>query len=446
MKEFFKLLKFLKGHVGLFVCAVVTMLIAGFFEVFQLSLIVPVFDTIFSGKEITIPNENPPQILRDIIDFFNNADKDKLFPYIIIGFLVVMIIKNVLVFGYQYLMGDVSQRIIKDVRFKLYAHIQNLSLDYFSKSRTGELMSRITNDVRVIENALSYGLTDLFRQTFMLLFWITYAYTIDPKSTLYIFLIFPIIGYPMSRIGSRLKKISKGIQEKMADINSHLLETISGIKLVKAFCNEAHEINSFKDQNQAYYKLSMSSIKRLILISPLTELIAGLIGTAIMWWFGYRVMKGEMSPGVFIIFFACFMQIVSPIKKLGNVNAIMQQALAANERIYSVLDSKPSVQEVERPKDISEMTESIVFRNVDFQYDEDDAIVLKDVSLEIKRGELVAIVGPTGTGKSTLVSLIPRFYDATKGEVLIDGINIKEASFASLRRQIGIEQLFFAPF
>ncbi len=437
MKNYIKLLSFLKGHRKLFSLAVITMLIASFFEVFQLSLLVPMTDRIFNNRQIIVPNKLPA-FITTIIDKLNNLEPQALFPMFIIGFVIVLLLKNILVFGYQYLMGDVSQLIMRDVRFKIYEKIQSLSLDYFSKKRTGELVSRITNDVSVIENAVSYGVTDLFRQIFIIMMWVVTAFMIDPKAVFVILAVGAVIGSIMGRIGKKLRKISKGTQETMADINSHLLETISGIRLVKAFSTEKYEIDRFKGHNQAYYKFKMKSIKRLILIPPITELIGGACGVGLILWFGGRLMAGELSFGVFVLFFGSVMSIISPIKKLGNVHALTQQALAANERIYEILDAHPSVQESSNPTELKEMKEAIRLLNVNFHYGHEEELVLKNINLEVKKGELVAIVGPTGSGKTTLVNLLPRFYDVTAGTVTIDGVNIKEASFKSLRKQFGV--------
>ena len=289
-----------------------------------------------------------------------------------------------------------------------------------------------------MENAVSYGVTDLFRQTFVIVMWVSTSFMIDPKAACIIFFIFPFIGIPMNKIGKKLKKLSRSLQEKMADINSLLLETISGVKLVKAFCTEDYEIQRFKKQNYDYYKLRIKALKRLIIISPITEIMGGICGATLVWWFGKRLMAEELSFGVFMFFFASIMSVISPIKKLGNVNALTQQALAANERIYEILDEKPSVKEIAHAKEIGEMKHLIQLKDVSFRYGEDSEEIFRDINLEIKKGELVAIVGPTGTGKTTLVNLIPRFYDPTQGSVTMDGINLKEVSFKSLREQIGM--------
>jgi len=437
MKNYLKLLRFLEHHRKLFFIAVGTMFVASFFEIFQLGLMVPMTDRVFNNKKMIIPNELPV-FAQNFVEKINNMDPQALFPIVLFGFVGLLLLKNILVFAYQYLMSDVSQRIMRDIRYQLYARIQNLSLDYFSEKRTGELISRITHDVNVVENALSYGVTDLFRQTFIIMMWIATAFVIDPQAACIIFFIFPFIGFPMSKIGKYLKKNSQGIQEKMADINSLLLETISGVKLVKAFSTEDYETERFKGQNHSYYKLRMKAVKRLILISPISEIIGGICGVILILWFGNRLMTGELSFGVFILFFASIMSIISPIKKLGNVNALTQQALSANERIYAVLDAEITVQEKKNGIELSEMQDSIQIKDVNFQYDAESGLILKDINLEVKKGELAAIVGPTGTGKTTLANLIPRFYDPTNGAVTMDNIDLREVTFKSLREQIGI--------
>ena len=437
MKNYLKLLKFLKGHTRLFSVAVATMLVSSFFEGFQLSLLVPMTDRIFNNKPIVIPNQLPA-FIANFIERLNSMTPEALFTIFPFVVIIALLIKNLFVFCYQYLMSDLSQAVMRDIRYQLYAKIQDLSLDYFSKKRTGELISRITHDVNVVENAVSYGLTDLFRQSFMILLFAMIAFSIYPKAAFLMLVVFPLIGIPMAQIGRRLRKISKGTQEKMADINTLLLETISGIKLVKAFGTEQYEKDRFKAKNHDYYKLRMKSIKRLVVIPPITEMFGALCGVAVILWMGKVVMSGGLSFGVFILFFGSIMSIISPIKKLGNVHALIQQALAANERIYDVLDAQITVKEKANAIAIGELKGSIEIKNVDFHYAQDSGSVLKNINLEVCKGEIVAIVGPTGTGKTTLVNLIPRFYDPVKGVVTIDGIDVRDVTLRSLRKQIGI--------
>jgi subfamily B ATP-binding cassette protein MsbA len=224
----------------------------------------------------------------------------------------------------------------------------------------------------------------------------------------------------------------------MADINSILLETISGAKIVKAFCTEHDEIKRFEEKNRDFYNIKMKTVKRLLILSPMTEIFGVICGTLIFLWLGQQVRDGVLSTGTFSLFLGSILRVISPVKKLGNVNAITQQALSANERIYHVLDLQPSVKEIAGAKTLGHLRDRIVLENIHFRYDQESEEVLRGINLEIRTGELVAIVGPTGTGKSTLVNLIPRFYDPTVGRITFDGIEIREASFHSLRKQIGI--------
>lgn len=437
MQNYLKLLKFLKDHKRLFGMSVAAMFVANVFEIFQVTLLVPLTDRVLNNQQIVVPNKMPP-FIADIIDRLNMMEPEAMFRMAPVVIMLGLLLKHVFTYFYQFLINDVSQRVMRDVRYKLYAKIQNLSLDYFSEKRTGELLSRITNDVQAIENAVSYGVTDLFRQTFLIGLYILIAFSIHPKAALIIFVIFPLIAWPMSQLGRKLRKLARSIQERMADINSILLETISGVRVVKAFCTEDYEKERFKKNNQDYYKLKMKSIRRILLTAPITEILGAILGVVITMWLGRQVMHQELSFGVFVLFFGSIMSIISPIKKLGNVYAMTQQALAANDRIYEVLDQQPSVKEKPGAFSLPMIQRKISLEQVVFHYDEESGIVLRDINLEVKVGELVAIVGPTGTGKTTLVNLIPRFYDPLSGVVRIDGTDLREVTFRSLRQQIGI--------
>jgi subfamily B ATP-binding cassette protein MsbA len=247
----------------------------------------------------------------------------------------------------------------------------------------------------------------------------------------------PLIAYPIIKIGTRLRKITTETQVKTASLTSLLLETISGIQVVKAFTMEKAESDKFQRENQRFYRLSMKSVKRMNAIRPITEL-SSLAAVAVVLWFGGReVIHGGLSPGAFIAFMAALLSLIKPIKKLSRIHVVNQQALSATDRIFEILDEKPRVLEARQTCVLQPFKDNVSFENIYFSYDGTNP-VLEDISLIGRRGQIIAIVGPSGAGKSTLVSLIPRFYDPVKGRVLIDGQDIKYVTIKSLRQQIGL--------
>lgn len=437
MRDYLKLLSFIKGHGREFAWAIVFMFISSLLQGVQYSLLVPLTDRILTNKSIVLPNK-VPQFLQSLVDKFNSTDTHVLLWLVPLIFFLMILVRLGTTFLYDYLMNDISQKIMRNIRSQLYEKIQHLSLDYFSKKRTGELVSRITNDVQTIENGVSYAVTDMIRQPFLILTNLVIVFLVYAYAAGAVILLVLLVVWPMSVFGKRLRKLAKGSQEKMADINSHLLETISGVRVVKAFSMEDYEIDRFKKNNQEFYKYKIKGVKRSLILSPIVELLGTIFGLAVFMILGKQVMEGHLSFGVFGLFLAGILQIISPVKKLANVHAITQQALAANTRIYEVLEAKTTVLEKSHPQKLATIRQKIEFKNVSFGYEHDSGLVLKGIDLEIKAGELVAIVGPTGTGKSTLINLIPRFYDPIEGQVLIDGVDLKNVSFQSLRSQIGI--------
>jgi ATP-binding cassette, subfamily B, bacterial MsbA len=432
------MLEFLRGHQKRFGVAIIFIILSSLFEGVQLSFILPVVDRIFTNKKIILHSNFIPAFINNLVDYLNKTDVYTLFWMTPLCFMVLFTIKQVVLYFSDYLMNDIAQSVMRDVRTRLFERIQTLSLDYFSSKRTGELVSRITNDVGTIENAISYAVTDIFKQPFLILVFIGISFMVNTKGTLFVLWLFPLIGWPMALINKKLRKIAKNTQEKMADINSLLLETISGVRILKAFGTEKYEIQRFRHQNHDYYKLRMKSFRNMNLMGPITEMMGALCGMGILLILGKEVLKGHLSFGVFMLSIIAITQVIRPIKRIANVLTIIQQALVANVRIYEVLDTKPTVVEKTDALVVETFKDKIVIEGVHFHYETASGDVLQDINLAIKKGELVAIVGPTGSGKSTLVNLIPRFYDVTQGRILFDGVDIKDVTFKSLRGQVGI--------
>jgi len=353
-----------------------------------------------------------------------------------IAVVTLFLFKGIFTFFQGYLMSDIGQRIVRDIRSKLYTKFQFLSLDFFTHKRGGELISRITNDVKLVDEAVSYGSTELVYESLQVVLFTFLVFFIHAKMALVALVLLPVISLPIIKVGKVLRKLSRKSQEKMADINSLLYETIIGARIVRAFNMERHEIDKFDTFNRAYYKLTMKSKKRSLILGPATEYLGCLAGIFVFIWGGREVIAGQISFGVFGLFLGSLLSLVRPFKRLSQVNALNQQAVAASIRIHEVLETAPTVQEKLGARELAGFKEAIVFEDVYFNYATQE--ILKGIDFKVRPGETIAIVGPSGSGKTTLVDLIPRFYDPQRGRILIDGIDVKQVTLESLRRQIGI--------
>jgi len=440
VKDYLKMLRFIKPFKGTLGLAAVCMLFSTLFEGVSIGMIVPISDRIFTDKKIIIPGK-VPVFVGHIVDKLNNIDSLLLLKYVVVLMVVLYFLKGLVFYCQSLLMNVLGQSVVRDVRNKLYAKFQELSMDFYSKKRVGELISRITSDVGLITQALSYSLTDLIYESMRTVFLAVVAFSLAFKISwglaLFAFIIFPAIMVPVAQIGKRVKKFTNVTQERVADLNSHLAETIQGAYIVKAFCREDYELNRFKKINYEFYKFTIKTIKRTIVLPSLTEFI-GVVGAAIiLWMVGQRVIAGDISFGVFGLFLASLLSIMRPVKKLANVYTSNQQAMVASRRIYSVLDEEPNIKDSAEVCEFKDFKEGVEFSGVTFAYTPGET-VLENISFGVKKDEVVALVGHSGAGKSTLVGLLPRLYDPQQGQIYIDGKNIREYSLRSLRENIAI--------
>lgn len=436
MKDYRKLFRFAKPYYGELALSGVFMAVVTFFDVFRLSAIVPIVDRVFTNKTIVFTEAKLPAFAQNILNKLNTLSPIQVLYILLWVMPIALVIRAIFEFMQSYMMSGVGQKVIRDVRGQIYEKLQGLSLDYFTQKRSGELISRITNDVKLIENAVSYALTDLVYQSFEVVAYSLLTFFINWKLALLSIVVLPMVAVPMVLVGKVLRKLSKRSQEKMADINSLLVETFAGVRIVRAFLAEDLEIAKFRKQNHEYYRIAMKSIKRMIILGISTELIGVAMALFIIWYSGRQVIEGALSFGAFTLFMAALLSLIKPFKKLSHVGSIMQQAVAASTRIYEVLEVTPSVRESPSAAELPVFKDKIAFENVYFSYGEQG--VLKGINLEVKRGEIIAIVGPSGVGKSTLVDLIPRFYEPQTGRILIDNQDTRGVTFKSLRCQIGI--------
>lgn len=445
MKDYFKFLGFIKPHWVIFSLAILCMIVSALFEASPLAMIIPLIDVIISGKAVKIPDGvNAPQILQDAVSAVNAMPKLELLYIMTAAIVVIFILKGVFMFLQTYLMSDVSERVIRDVKDAIYKKLVQQSMDFFGNNPTGVLMARITHDATVIRDAIGTGVADTFYKPIELLVYfcvvlgVKVYFGIPWKLIIVGTVLFPLIMIPVRQMSKRLRDISYKTQQRIADINNMLLETIAGMKLVKAFNMENYERGRFEKHNQMYYRLNMKAVKRMKIISPLTETTAVICVAIILAMTGKSIISGELSAGAFAAFLAAIFSMMKPVKRLSAVYTINQQALAAAERIFQILDAPVSIQDKPGAVEFQSFSDRISLEKVFFKYREEGDYVLNDINLTVKKGEIIALVGPSGGGKSTLVNLIPRFYDPNKGRICIDGIDLKDMQVASLRDKIGM--------
>ena len=437
MRDYFKLLRFVKPHIGILAVAALCMMVSTIFGGVSLSMIVPLSDRVLTNKKIIIPH-NVPGFVSSVVNKLNSMNPMQVLKIMAVALIVVFLIKGIALFFQNYLMNIVGQMCVRDIRNALYKKMHSLSLDFYSRKRTGELISRITNDVSMITNAISYSLTDLIYQSMQIGLFTFLVFYIYWKMALISFVIFPLILFPVVKLGKRIKKFSVQTQKSMADLNSQLAETIQGAYIVKVFCREDYEYKKFMKINQKYYKFILKSIKRIIILPPFTEFVGVLGAVAILIFAGKDVIEGKLSFGIFGLFMGALMSMIRPFKKLSAVYSANQRALAASGRIYEVLEEPVKVREKDNAVVHKEFNSHILFDKVWFKYADNEDFVLKDVNLRVNKNDVLAIVGHSGVGKSTLVSLIPRLYDPQRGKVTIDGIDLRDLTLHSLRSLISV--------
>lgn len=353
-----------------------------------------------------------------------------------IAIVVIYFLKGACSYGQTILMSYIGQRVITDLRAELYNHIQRQALSFFTRNSTGILMSRITNDVSLIQGAVSEAVTSLMKDSFTLVCLVFVIFYRDWQLAIVAMVVFPLTIYPIAKFGKKMRKIATSTQVTMGSLTTLLQETISGTRIVKAFGMENYENERFGKENERLFKLTMKSVSVRAISSPFMEFLGGIGIAAIVLYGGYQVIKGTSTPGTFFSFLTALIMLYEPVKRLTNVNNTIQQGIAGAVRVFDVMDIVPEIKDKKDAVVLPSISSNIDIRNVSFSYE--DAPVLKNVNISVKAGEAVAFVGMSGGGKTTLVNLIPRFYDVTEGKILIDGRDIRDVTLTSLRDQIGI--------
>ncbi len=370
--------------------------------------------------------------------FFMTGDPIRSLNRICLTLLVVFLLKNVFDYLQSVLTVRVEQAVVRDLRNEVYGHLHELSLSFFHSRRTGALLSRLTNDISLVRGALAAGFSNLIKSGLLLtvcLFWIFWT---SWRLALVSLIVVPPSILLIVWLGKKLRKRSTITQERMADLNSILQETLTGIRVVKAFSMEEFEKRKFARAAEDFFHSFVRQRRLGAMAGPLSEYLGVVAATAVLWYGGHEILlKRALEPQQFFIFLFAMLQLMSPLKSLSNVNATLQEGLAAAVRIFRLLDTKPTVASLPDGRAATGVREGIEFQGVSFRYGA-GGDVLHDISFRVRAGEVVALVGPSGAGKSTLVDLVARFYDPSQGRILLDGADLKEYDVASLRRMMGV--------
>jgi subfamily B ATP-binding cassette protein MsbA len=409
---FLRLLEYARPHRGRLTAAVIAMIAYGGASVGVVRQVKPILDKVLPGTEALAPT------VAAILGFY--------------------LLKGLGAYASDYLMTDVGQRIVRDLRTQLFRHILGQSAAFFSGQAVGRLMSRITNDVAQVQRAVSETLGDLARETIALVGFASLLFFYDPRLALVCLTGAPLVVYPLVRLGQRVRRTTRRSHEALEQISHISNEAFTGHRIVKAFGAEAREVSKFDRAAEHFYRTSLKVTATLATLPPVMEFIGGVAFVSALWYGAQEIKAGNLTEGDFFSFITALFMMYGPAKKLSRVNADLQQAGAAAERIFEMLDTHSEVHEQPGAAALSPMMRQIEFRDVRFSYDGTGEATLDGVSLRVGVGQVLAIVGRSGAGKTTLVNLIPRFYDVTGGSILIDDHDIRDVTLASLRGQIAI--------
>jgi subfamily B ATP-binding cassette protein MsbA len=355
------------------------------------------------------------------------------------GLLAAYLLKGAGAYVSGYLMTGVGQRVVMDLRNQLFRHILDQSATFFSRKTSGQLISHITNDVGQVQLAVSETLADLVRESLTVLGFAGVLFYYDLRLALLCMTAAPLVIYPLVRLGQRVRRTTRRSQEELEHLTHLSAEAFTGHRIVKAFAAEDREARRFAESSHALYRTNMRVTSALSALPPLMEFIGGLAGAGALWYGAKEIAANQLTTGDFAAFLGAAFMMYGPIKKLSRVNAGIQQTIAAAERIFGLLDTHSEVRETPGARPLPRLRDSVDFRDVGFAYgDTPDRFILRHVSLSVRAGQVMAIVGQSGAGKTTLVNLIPRFYDVTEGALSIDGKNVRDVTLRSLREQIAL--------
>lgn len=398
----------------------------------KILLIAVVCMIIVSGSNLIVP-----WIIKDIVDEVLAEKNIQMLYWVIAAILVIFLIRGVTTFGNRYLMGYIGQRVVTDLRKRLFAHLQRLSISYYDKRRTGEIMSNLTNDIGALQTAIVENFVSLIQEAAIFVGSFVSMIYLQWKLTVLCLVIVPMVSFIIKFFGKKLHQSGKNVQEKLADVTAMLQEVIQGVRIVRSFNRSDYEIQRFDDVNEANFKANVRTIRQSSQLTPFVEFFSAIAITVIIWYGGLSVIDGIMTSGELIAFLIYAINLANPTRRIAEAVGNIQKSLGAADRVFAILDTEPEVKNRPGAGALQVTAGRVEFDHVAFSYEADHP-VLTDISFTAEPGQTVAIVGPSGAGKTTIANILPRFYDVTGGSVRIDGTDIRDVTIGSLRDHIGL--------
>jgi subfamily B ATP-binding cassette protein MsbA len=450
MKSLKTIFKYVKNYPGLIVAYFGFNILSAVFGIVSLGMVSPFLLLIFKEENTfkAVSGKGSGSAM-DAISYLKEmlnslmqspGGREKALLVLCLFIFVAIILKNLFAYLSMYFLNPIRNRILNDMRRNMYQKILQLPVGYFSEQRKGDVMSKLSNDLADVEGSTISVMESIFREPVVIILSMIYLVVLSPQLTLFLLIFLPVAGFILGRIGRSLKKQNVQVLQQFGSIFSTIEETLGGIRIIKAFNAEKKIEKKFNEENENLFHLKNKANRRRDLASPVSEAMGVTAVLCILYYGGKLVLASNnafsLNAGDFIAYIAIFSQLIQPLKALSNASYNIQKGSASIERIESLINENVEIKEPENPKILQEFRSSIELKNISFGYQ--DQLILKNINLTIKKGQTIALVGSSGAGKSTLADLIPRFIDTSEGEVLIDGINIKEYSLHSIRSQMGI--------
>ncbi|MFG6149650.1 ABC transporter ATP-binding protein [Halobacillus sp. B23F22_1] len=380
-------------------------------------------------------------VIDDIINSESLAQSEKIDQLLLLmggAFFVFMIMRPPVEYARQYLAQWIGSKVLYDIRDKLFDHIQRLSLGFYSRTKTGEIISRVIHDVEQTKTFVITGLMNIWLDMFTIVIAIIIMLTMDPWLTLVAVALFPFYGFAVKYFYARLRKLTRDRSQALAEVQGHLHERVQGVPVTRSFALENYEQNQFDTRNSNFLNKALKHTNWNAYTYSITNTITDLAPLLVIAFAGYQVINGSMTVGTMVAFTGYMDRVYNPLRRLVNSSTVLTQSIASMDRVFEFMDERYDIVDRKNAKPLENVHGDVSLKNISFSYGENDPTVLKNVNLEVEKGETIAFVGMSGGGKSTLISLIPRFYDVTSGQILIDGKDIRDVQARTLRDKIGM--------